>query len=196
MKTDRWIALSLRFYRQLLHLYPQPYRATYEMEMIRAFKNQCRDADQQQGRIGILFLWSRTLVDVGISVVREHLSDPHAKVGLLDTLPNTPLPWKGVLLVLIPGLIFFVSQVVQLTSNEDWFFLAFYRAGYFLMLPVLLVWLLTRRFPIWGLIPFGLLYATLGSYSPSYLIDKLPHFSDTSSLALFDIRFNLGYLIA
>jgi hypothetical protein len=196
MKTNHWIAFSLRFYRQLLRLYPQAHRASYKMEMLRVFKNQCREAYQQQGGLGILLLWPRTLIDVSITVVREHLSDPQAKVGLLDATPNAPLPWKGVLLVLIPGLIFFVSQIEQLISNNDWFFLAFYRAGYFLILPVLIAWVLTRRFPIWGLIPFGLLYAILGSYSPNYLIDKLPYFSDTSSLAFFGIRFNLGYLIA
>jgi hypothetical protein len=34
----------------------------------------------------------------------------------------------------------------------------YYRAGFFLMLPVLAVWAITRRFPIWGLIPVGLFY--------------------------------------
>jgi hypothetical protein len=177
MKINRWIVLSLRFYSKLLHLYPQAYRVTYEMEMLRVFKNQCREAYQQQGSLGILLLWPRILVDVGITVVREHISDPHAKVGLLDAMPNTPLPWKGVLLVLIPGLIFFVSQIVQLTSvTRDWFFLVFSQAAYFLILPVLLVWLLTRRFPVWGLIPFGLLYATIlnnGQYSRLPFLDHL-----------------------
>jgi hypothetical protein len=176
MKTNRWIVLSLRCYRQLLRLYPQAYRAIYEMEMLRVFTNQCREAYQLQDQLGILLLWSRTLIDLAVTIVREHLSDPQAKVGLLEAMPNTPLPWKGVLLVLIPGLLFFVGAIERLTETNEWFFLAFYLAGYFLILPVLLVWLLTRRFPIWGLIPFGLLYRTLESYSPSYLIDKLPYF--------------------
>jgi hypothetical protein len=34
----------------------------------------------------------------------------------------------------------------------------YYRAAFFLIIPVLLVWAVTRRFPIWGLIPLGLLY--------------------------------------
>ena len=81
------------------------------------------------------------------------------------------------LLVLIPGLIFFVSQIEQVTSTNDWFFFAYYRAAYFLILPVLLVWMFTRRFPVWGLIPFGLLYGTLQSYNPGFLISKLPFLS-------------------
>ena len=53
-------------------------------------------------------------------------------------MPNAPLPWKGVLLVLIPGLIFFVSQIEQVISDKDWFFIVYYRAALFLILPVVL----------------------------------------------------------
>src|SRR5919199_4184 len=123
MKTNHWIELSRRFYRLLLRLYPQAYRASYESEMFRLFSDQCREAYEQQGKLGILLLWPRTLVDVGITATREHLTDPRAKLGLLEAEPNAPLPWKGVLLVLIPGLIFFIGQVVELTSSKDWFFL-------------------------------------------------------------------------
>ena len=177
MKTNRWIELSKRFYRLLLYLYPKGYRATYEMEMLHVFTNQCRDTYKQRGPLGILLLWPRTLIDVIVTVTNEHLTDPEAKFGLLEAIPNAPLPWKGVLLVLIPGLIFFISQIEQVSSSKDWFFFAYYRAAYFLILPVLLVWMFTRRFPVWGLIPFGLLYGTLRSYSPGYLISKLPPFS-------------------
>jgi hypothetical protein len=178
MKRNRWIELSQRFYLRLLHLYPHAYREQYEMEMFGFFTQQCREASQQHGRLGILSLWPRTLVDVGATTVREHLLDPQARVGLLEVRPDAPLPWKGVLLVLIPGLVFFVSQIAQLTTDNDWFFIAFYRAAYYLILPVLLVWLLTRRFPIWGLIPLGLLYRLLGSYSPRYLLSQIPVFRD------------------
>ncbi|MFT3890725.1 MAG: hypothetical protein QM730_03755 [Anaerolineales bacterium] len=175
MKTNRWIESSQRLYRHLLRLYPQAYRTTYEEEMFRFFTSQCREAYQQRGRLGILLLWLRTFVDVGKTVVIEHLSDPNAKAGLLEATPNTPLPWKGVFLVLIPGLVFFVSQIAQVTTDKDWFFYVYYRAAFFLIAPVLLVWILTRRFPIWGLVPLGLLFGTLQkSYSPGYLLRKIP----------------------
>ncbi len=173
MKTNRWIAWSQRFYLWLLRLYPQAYRATYEMEMFRLFTDQCREAYKQRGGRGVLALWPRTLVDVGITVTREHLADPQATLGLLEAKPDAPLPWKGVLLVSIPGLIFFISQVEQVISNNDWFFIAFYRAGYVLILPVLLTWLSTRRFPIWGLIPLGLLYETLWTYGQRVQVGDL-----------------------
>ncbi len=188
MKTNGWVASSQRLYRWLLQLYPQEYRANYELEMFRLFTDQCQEAYKQRGRLGILSLWLRTLVDVGVSAIREHLSDPNSKVGLLEAAPNAPLPWKGVLLVLIPGLIFFASQVEQVTSGNDWFFLAFYRAGYFLILPVLLVWLLARRFPVWGLIPLGLLYRTVWGYSQHFNLGRLPfigHFFANDIVVVF-----------
>ena len=174
MKTNRWIELSQRFYRQLLRLYPEAYRTTYETEMFRFFTSQCREAYQQRGAIGILLLWLGTFVDVGKTVMVEHISDPNARVGLLEAVPNAPLPWKGVFLVLIPGLVFFISQVAQVTTDKDWFFYAYYRAAFFLIAPVLLVWIFTRRFPVWGLIPLGLLFGTLQSYDPGYLLRKIP----------------------
>jgi hypothetical protein len=193
MKTNGWIASSQRFYRWLLRLYPQDYRTTYEVEMFHVFTDQCREAYKGRGRLGILSLWLRTLADVGVTVVREHLSDHHARVGLLEAAPNAPLPWKGVLLVSIPGLIFLVSQIEQVTSNNDWFFFAFYRAGYFLILPVLLIWLLTRRFPIWGLIPLGLLYETLVNYTQRPFLGSLPligHFFNYDTVVLFGTKIN------
>lgn len=202
MKSNRWVASSQRVYRWLLHLYPQIYRATYEAEMFHVFTDQCREAYKQGGRLSILSLWLRTLADVTTSLVREHLSDSRARLGLLEAAPNEPLPWKGVLLVLIPGLIFFVSQVEQVTSDNDWFFLVFHRGAYFLILPVLLVWLLTRRFPVWGLIPLGLLYETLWNYSQRFDLGSLPFighffFEDTAvvfgtEMGIYTLKYLLG----
>ena len=196
MKSNRWIELSQRFYRRLLHLYPQAYRTIYEDEMARFFTSECREANQLRGRLGILLLWLRTFVDVGKTVLIEHLSDPNAKVGILEAMPNAPLPWKGVFLVLIPGLIFFISQIMQLASDKDWFFIAYYRAAFFLIIPVLLVWLLTRRFPVWGLIPLGLLYGTLQSYPPDTLLGKMPfpiHFD--SVWMIFGVELDPYYVL-
>ncbi len=196
MKTNHWIESSQRFYRRLLRLYPKSHRAEYEAEMFNVFTDQCRDAYNRQGWRGVILLWPRILADTCVAAVREHVTDPQAKVGLLEAAPNQPLPWKGVLLVLIPGLIFFVSQIAQVTTDKDWFFLAYHRAAYFLILPVLLTWTLTGRFPIWGLIPLGLLYAILGNYNPTYLIGKIPFLRYLLNLIPSDVQFDPVYLIA
>ena len=95
----------------------------------------------------------------------------------MEPVPNQPLPWKGVGLVLIPCLVFFAGQIGQL-AGQDWFFLLVYRASYFLILPVLLIWLLTRKFPVWGLIPLGMFYRTILDLSDrlEYLLGKIGFF--------------------
>jgi hypothetical protein len=172
METNRWIKISRRVYARLLNLYPAPHRAEYGADMLQVFTDQCRAANQACKGLAFLALWVRTLIDLVVNVVREHLTSPQGGLGGLDNGPVRPLPWKGVALVLAPGLIFFGSQVAQLTG-QDWFFLMVYRAGYFLIVPVLAAWFWTRKFPVWGLIPLGLLINTL--LSLGYRLQFLPY---------------------
>jgi len=163
MKSNRWIELSRQFYASLLYLYPKEHRLEYGLLMLQAFTDQCRSAYQNGGIWALTVLWIRSLPDLGLNALREQVSSPRSSWGLLEAVPNAPLPWKGVAMVLVPGLIFFVSQIGQL-SGQDWFYLMVYRAAYFLIIPVILVWTITRKFPIWGLVPLGLFFNTAWSY--------------------------------
>ena len=176
MKSNRSINFSRRVYARLLYLFPREHREEYGASMLQVFTDQLREAGKQNGGFGIFALWLRTLWDLGISAIKEQFSSPHLTAGLLEAVPNTPLPWKGVALVLVPGLAFFIAQLVQL-SGQDWFYWMKYRSGYFLILPVLLVWAWQKKFPIWGLVPLGLFFRTLwdlgyrvynGEYSQVY----------------------------
>lgn len=160
MKPNRWITLSRWVYARLLNLYPREHGGEYGPSMLQLFTDQCRSAYGERGVWGLVVLWPRTLIDLSANSLREHLASPRLTWGLLEAVPNEPLPWKGVLLVIIPGLIFFVGQIAQL-SGEDWFFLLSYRAAYMLIIPVVLIGLFTRKVPIWGLVPIGLLYSTI-----------------------------------
>jgi hypothetical protein len=155
MTIDKPIEISRRLYTRLLRLYPQEFRDEYGSSMLQLFTDQCRSTIREKGMHGMILLWFRTLMDLAKSVLREHFASPDATGGLLEAVPNKPLPWKGVAVVLIPCLVFFVGQIGQLTG-QDWFFLLIRRAAYYLIIPVLLVWWLTRKFPIWGLIPLGM----------------------------------------
>jgi hypothetical protein len=151
---------SCRFYRRLLQLYPHDHRAEYGPSMLQLFKDQYRSA-RESGKPGSLALfWIRTLKDLAVSVWREHAAAPGAGDGLMEPVPGRPLPWKGVVLVLVPGLVFLAGQIGQL-AGEDWYFLLVSRAAFFLILPVLLAWISKRKFPVWGLIPLGMLFRTL-----------------------------------
>jgi len=157
MTTNRWIESSRRIFSRLLTLYPREYRSDFSDAMLQVFTDQCRDAYQQNGGLGIVLLWLRVLPDLGYTAVVEHLSTPRASWGLMEPVPDEPLPWKGVLLILFPGLVYLISQIAQL-NGETWYLTVYYRAAFFLIIPVLIVWAVTRRFPIWGLIPAGLLF--------------------------------------
>ena len=157
MTTNRWIENSRKIYAVLLSLYPTEHRNDYATAMQQVFTDQCRSAHQQKGALGIILLWLRILPDLGYTALLEHITSPRASWGLMESVPNAPLPWKGVFLLLLPGLVYLVSQIAQLTG-QPWYLTVYYRAAFFLIIPVLLVWAITRRFPIWGLIPVGLLY--------------------------------------
>ncbi len=191
METNRWIAISRRIYARLLNLYPQPYRSEYGPAMLQLFVDQCRAACRRGG-VGLSALWLRTLFDLGLSALSEHLSAPGAKWGLLEAVPNRPLPWKGVALVLIPGLVLFASQVAQ-TAGENWFFATLLWAPYILMAIVLLVWLASRKYPVWGLMPLGLLSSNLVYYGSRLITTwHLSFYDGPASLRQFVAVFSNG----
>jgi hypothetical protein len=167
MTTNPSLEFSRRLYGGLLHLFPRDFLEEFGAPMLQLFTDQCRSAMREKGTPGLVFLWLRTISDLIASVLREHLVPDRASLGLLEAVPDRPLPWKGVVLVMIPGLVFFIGQIGQL-AGEDWFFLLVRRAAYYLILPVLLVWFLKRKFPIWGLIPLGMFSRAILDLSNRY----------------------------
>jgi hypothetical protein len=170
MTNNSSMDLSRRLYSALLKLYPRDFSGEFGSAMMQLFTDQCRCAVRESGTRGMVFLWLRTISDLIGSVPREHLASPRASLGLLEAVPNKPLPWKGVALVMIPCLLFFAGQIGTL-AGEDWFFTFARRAAYYLIVPVLLVWFVQRKFPIWGLIPLGIFYRTL--FDVSYRVKDI-----------------------
>ncbi|PKN92788.1 MAG: hypothetical protein CVU44_12210 [Chloroflexi bacterium HGW-Chloroflexi-6] len=158
MTTNSWVEISRKIYAALLSLYPKEHRDDYATPMQQVFNEQCRNAYEQKGRFGILLLWLRTLPDLGYTALLEHVTSPRATWGLMEPVPNAPLPWKGVFLVLLPGLVYLAGQIAQLITGETWFYFVTYRVTFFLIIPPLIAWVITRRFPLWGLIPMGLFF--------------------------------------
>jgi hypothetical protein len=152
--------LSRRLYSNLLKLYPRDFSDEFAIEMLQLFTDQCRSAVREGGTRGLIPLWLRTISDLLASLFREHLASPRGTLGLLEAVPGKPLPWKGVILVMIPGIVFMVGQIGQL-AGEDWFFLLVRWAAYYLIVPVLCIWIAKKKLPLWGLIPLAMLYRTL-----------------------------------
>ena len=160
MNTDKLVEFSRWFYGRLLGFYPKEHRNEYGQEMTRLFSDQCNSTIRESGMRGMLTLWLRTFWDLGKSALVEHFSASFSTTGLLQGTLGKPLPWKGVFLVLVPGLAFFICQIGTL-NGKDWFFSILPWLGYACMVPVLLVWIFTKKFPVWGLIPLGLVIANL-----------------------------------
>jgi hypothetical protein len=83
--------------------------------MLQVFTDQCRDAYQQNADWGSYYCGLVSCLTWAILAVVEHLSTPRASWELMEPVPESPLPWKGVLLILFPGLVYLISQMPSST---------------------------------------------------------------------------------
>lgn len=60
-------------YRALLRVYPMDYRHEYAELMVQLFRDLCRDAYRQNGRVGLARLWQRVLADTIVTAAVEHI---------------------------------------------------------------------------------------------------------------------------
>jgi hypothetical protein len=161
--TTFWLNLSVRVYAVLAQLYPAEHRAHYASAMIQLFADQCRDAQRHHGAWGIVGVWLRTLPDFFWTVFSEHWNAMDLRAELLNPDPTRRLPWKSVALVLAPGLVVCAGQLLSL-SGDSWYFTVYRTLGFYLMIPVLIAWIWTRKFPLWGLLPLGMAINHLVTY--------------------------------
>src|SRR5258708_19158166 len=71
--SERLIIISERLYRLLLLAYPAEFRRAYCREMIKTFRDCCREALQQRGQWGVLRLWGLVLYDLITTTFTEHV---------------------------------------------------------------------------------------------------------------------------
>jgi capsular polysaccharide biosynthesis protein len=62
-------------YERLLLLYPKRFRQEYGQPMQQLFRDQCRDACDDEGVFRLASLWSRVLCDLIVTTCREHLTE-------------------------------------------------------------------------------------------------------------------------
>ena len=154
MTNEHWVAGSRRLYARLINLYPKEHVAEYGTAMQQVFSDQCREISQEQGMLGLVFLWLRTIIDLGKTAVSEHIHARHAGIGLPEI---APLVWTDTLLVLIPSLVFLITYVALLIWNSasiDWMEFWFNLLS---AIPILWVWWRRKVFPVWGLVPAGII---------------------------------------
>lgn len=98
--------LSCRCYGCLLRLYPRQHRQAYGQQMAQLFRDQCRDAWNKAGAWGLVGVWLRTLPDLALSSIHEHLAELKGKKSMTEKLSEvarpTPTPVKTMLRVALP----------------------------------------------------------------------------------------------
>src|ERR1043166_2492444 len=77
------VRISIRMYERLLRLYPKRFRRHYGQPMWQLFRDQCREAWNDQAAYGLARLWLRVFADVGVTCCREHFTE-------VINLMNTP----------------------------------------------------------------------------------------------------------
>jgi hypothetical protein len=68
---ERAVGASQRAYRSLLRAYPRELRDEYGDEMVRCFRNLCREALENGGGLGLAVLWARTLPEWLSTALKE-----------------------------------------------------------------------------------------------------------------------------
>lgn len=77
----RRVKASERVYSWLVRMYPAPFRAQFGKPMEQVFRDQCLDAVQRKGALGLMVLWLRVLPDFAWTCPKEHIM-------ALPTLPR------------------------------------------------------------------------------------------------------------
>ncbi|MCI0519110.1 MAG: hypothetical protein L0Z70_02505 [Chloroflexi bacterium] len=138
-------------YRALVALYPARHRRAYQELMLTHARDLGREA-QRRGGWHVAALCARLAADGLANAAKEHLEAFMSGNRLIH-----PAPWSIILLAAIPGLLFTLSR----QSNTNWaIFMAAVNYGYLAMLLFGLpyLWWKQKRFPLWGLLPSGMLF--------------------------------------
>lgn len=100
---ERAVGISERAYRFLLRVYPHGLRDEYSDEMVRCFRDLCREELEDRGGLGLAALWGRTLPELAYTALkgRKTMSNRNvyrSVVGLaLATAFILLVPWLAML---------------------------------------------------------------------------------------------------
>lgn len=77
------IEVLVWLYRHLLYLYPDPFRHTYEEEILQVFKTACQQSYAHRGIAALAWLWLTCFTDLLTNVVEEVMMNPARKRRLI-----------------------------------------------------------------------------------------------------------------
>lgn len=124
----RWMALSIRLYRVLLLLYPVEFRDDYGLLMVQLFRDVLRDRYRQHGLVGAMLWWSKTLLDLTITVIEQR-----RKANF--TMGKSSLVQQTGMYLVIGGVLVSLSAFSQLQPGENTTYSGLYQVLFLLIAP-------------------------------------------------------------
>ena len=108
------IQRSERVYDFILKFYPRNYREEFGEEMKYVFSESLKDAFKVQGEVGILTLWTRTVIDTGKSLITQHLENQKGG-DIMKTKSNDIIMQNQVFLwiALVTGLVLSIPLIIM-----------------------------------------------------------------------------------
>ncbi|MEJ2753460.1 MAG: hypothetical protein P8169_12420 [Chloroflexota bacterium] len=137
-----------RLYRLLLHLYPAEHRETYGEAMLQHAQDLERDA-RDRGRLAAAALALRLIGDGILNAGKEQWA-------ALRASHFDPVPWPAVLMAAVPGLWMALTRRHADLFGPALNVLGVVYIALFALIPPIRVWR-RRRFPVWALLPLGML---------------------------------------
>ena len=137
-----------RLYRLLLHLYPAEHRETYGEAMLQHAQDLERDA-RDRGRLAAAALALRLIGDGILNAGKEQWA-------ALRASHFDPVPWPAVLMAAVPGLWMALTRRHADLFGPALNVLGVVYIALFALIPPIMVWR-RRRFPVWALLPLGML---------------------------------------
>lgn len=83
--SNRLLSISVRCYQGLLWAYPSYFRRRFGKEMVQVFHTNCQTVYRESKMYGVLKLWAQTLLDLGLTVVQEQVSNLIGGYEMNDT---------------------------------------------------------------------------------------------------------------
>lgn len=114
---ERAVATSERVYRSLLRAYPTGLRGEYGGEMVRCFRDLCREELEDGGGLGLAALWARTLPELFYTALKER-STMLARRPFLPVGP-TAAARSGALLAVLGGVLGVALTLVGVALPEE-----------------------------------------------------------------------------
>lgn len=126
---------SERIYSFLLKFYPRRYRQEFGEEMEYIFSESMKDAYVDKGVQGIVKVWGRTIIDVGKSIVTQHVESQKERGSMKTRSISILLQNKNLIfIVLATACILLIPLIaMQFTNEVAW------KPGDFAVAAVLLI---------------------------------------------------------